>query len=148
MDSAFCAIWLISLSRNILHYLPPSKTKWGSVMFALRKIFFSINEVAVPDNTKKNNAIWQLTIQRYVFLLFFTDKCTQDVSKCFVYRWVGDKPTSHKIAKIWKNIWENSFTRYVLKLLFTSTSGNNSSLLLTVVNLGHDLSLSSFEVFL
>ena len=37
-----------------------------------------MNEVAVPDNTKKSNEIWQLSIQRYVFLLFFSDKCTQD----------------------------------------------------------------------
>ena len=50
----FCTIWLVPLCRNILHYSPPSKTTWRPVLFTLRKKnLFSINEVALPENTKK-----------------------------------------------------------------------------------------------
>ena len=53
VESVFCAILLVPLSPNILHYSPVSKTRWRLVMFTLRKNFFSINEVAMPDNTEK-----------------------------------------------------------------------------------------------
>ena len=33
VDSVFCAIWLVPLSRNILHYSLLSKTKWRPVLF-------------------------------------------------------------------------------------------------------------------
>ena len=32
---------------------------------------------------QNSNKIWQLSIQRHVFLLLFSDKCTQDVFKIF-----------------------------------------------------------------
>ena len=37
VNSVFCAIWLVPLSWNILHYSPQSKTKWHPVLFLLRK---------------------------------------------------------------------------------------------------------------
>ena len=49
---------------------------------------------------QKTKEIWQLSFQRYVFLLFSQRKCTRDVWKCLVYKWVDNKPKSRKIVKI------------------------------------------------
>ena len=61
-----------------------------------------------------------------MFLLLFSDKCTQDVSKYFVYKWwVGEKPAFRKIVlKNFKKICEDSFAKYTPKQLFTSVSVN------------------------
>ena len=37
VNSVYCTIWLVPLSRNILHYLPQSKTRWRPVLFKLWK---------------------------------------------------------------------------------------------------------------
>ena len=123
MDGIFCAIWLIPLSRNILHYLPPSKTSWRPVLFTLRKKnFFSINEVAMPDSSKlKSNENWQMSTQRYVFLLFFSDKCTQDVFENVLFtndEWVTSRhqlPTSRIIVKISENCMWKQFREVYAK---------------------------------
>ena len=45
------------------------------------------------------------------FFYFFSDKYTQDVSKCFVHKWwVGNKPTSRKIVKISKEYMSKHFS--------------------------------------
>ena len=83
VDSVFRAIWLVPLSRIILHYSPPSKTRWRPIMFTLRKNFFFNKRSSSARQHQKSNEIWQLSAQRYVFPLFFGDKCTQDLFKMF-----------------------------------------------------------------
>ena len=114
--------WLLYLGiSGTIH--PRGKQDGVQLCFRQGRTFFNKRSCRARQH-QKSNEIWKLSIQRYVFLLFFSDKCAQDVWKCFVYKWwVGDKPTSRKIVKISKNVCENDFTTIHLhfgeKLLFT-----------------------------
>ena len=59
-----------------------------------------MNEVAVPDSTKKATKFGIDVFKDMYFFYFFSHKCTQGyASKGFTYKWwVGDKPTSRKTA--------------------------------------------------
>ena len=59
VDSVFRAIWLVRLSRNILHYPPSSKTRWRPVLFQLWKKEIVWNKLS--RNAKQfqtSNEIW------------------------------------------------------------------------------------------
>ena len=78
VNRVFCTIWLVSLSQNILHYSPLNKTRWRPVVFMLRKNFFNKRSRRARQY-QISNEIWHESIQRYVFLLVFSDKCTKDL---------------------------------------------------------------------
>ena len=65
--------------------------------------FFCIKKVAVPDNIEKCKIVLQLSIQRYVFLSLFSNKCTQDVFQNVFF--TSDKwATSRSFVKLFKNL--------------------------------------------
>ena len=50
----------------------------SSYVYVTEELFFNKRSRRARQH-QKSNEIWQLSIQRYVFLLVFSDKCTQDV---------------------------------------------------------------------
>ena len=68
--------WFLYLGISCTIYLP-NKTRWRLALFTLRKNIFTINEVAVPDNTKKATKFGNGVFKD--MYLFFIDKCTQNV---------------------------------------------------------------------
>ena len=81
-------------------------------MFTLRKKNFSFNKRSRRARQhQKSNEIWQLSIQRYVFLLVFSDKCTQDVFKIVCLEIEATGRCSVKLFE--KNICENNYAKYL-----------------------------------
>ena len=103
----FCAIWLVPLSRNILYYSPPSKTKWHPVLFKLRKKNFFLLIVDVVPKKQRDFAIFKDMSSFYFLVINVLRMCF--ISKCFVFTWwVSDEPTFRKI--VWK-IKKNNYMK-------------------------------------
>ena len=72
VDGVFCAVWSVPLSRNILHYLPAEQNKMASSFVYVTEEELFLNKWSrLARQYQKGNEIWQLSIQRYLFLLFF-----------------------------------------------------------------------------
>ena len=50
----------------------------SSYVYVMGELLFNKRSPRARQH-QTNHKIWQLSIQRYVFFLFFSDKCTQDV---------------------------------------------------------------------
>ena len=58
----------------------------SSFVYVTEELFFFFNKQSRRARQHQNsNGIWHLCIQRYVFLLLFSDKCTQDVFQSVLF---------------------------------------------------------------
>ena len=90
---------------------------------------------------QNSNKIWHLgtVFKDMYFFYFFSDKCTKDVFQNALFTnddWTTSRSSIKLLGKFQKNICENNFARFMLKLswpgkyppLFTSIWVNNCSL--------------------